>query len=85
MLDNDDKMYIGTYEGTLQLDLKKLQKSSFIPPIVFTKADIRKNDELSISSSILDNTLKLKADERNVSISFAALDFTNKNWNTPID
>lgn len=78
MLDNDDKMYIGTYEGTLQLDLKKLQKSSFIPPIVFTKADIRKNDKLSISSSILDNTLKLKADERNVSISFAALDFTNK-------
>ena len=78
VLDNDDKMYIGTYEGTLQLDLKKLQKSSFIPPIVFTKADIRKNDELSISSSILDNTLKLKADERNVSISFAALDFTNK-------
>ena len=78
VLDNDDKMYIGTYEGTLQLDLKKLQKSSFIPPIVFTKADIRKNDKLSISSSILDNTLKLKADERNVSISFAALDFTNK-------
>ena len=74
VLDNDDKMYIGTYEGTLQLDLKKLQKSSFIPPIVFTKADIRKNDKLSI----LDNTLKLKADERNVSISFAALDFTNK-------
>lgn len=78
VLDNDDKMYIGTYEGTLQLDLKKLPKSSFIPPIAFTKADIRKNDELSISSSILNNTLKLKADERNISISFAALDFTNK-------
>ena len=71
-------MYIGTYEGTLQLVLNKLQKSSISPPKVFTKADIRKNDELSISSSILDNTLKLKADERNVSISFAALDFTNK-------
>lgn len=27
VLDNDDKMYIGTYEGTLQLDLKKLQKA----------------------------------------------------------
>jgi len=26
VLDNDDKMYIGTYEGTLQLDLKKTPK-----------------------------------------------------------
>lgn len=78
VMDNKNRMYLGTYEGALQIDLKQLKKSSFVPPIAFTGADIHHNDVLSKVSLISDNTLILKADERNVTISFAALDFTNK-------
>lgn len=78
VLDNRNRMYIGTYEGTLQLDLNNFSKSNFTPPIVFTQADIRKSDDLSKESLISDNTLVLRADERNVTITFSALDFTNR-------
>lgn len=78
VIDNENRIYLGTYEGALQIDLKQLKKSSFIPPIAFTKADIHQNDILSETVLISDNKLVLDADERNVTISFAALDFTNR-------
>ena len=73
----DDKngMYVALNRDVLYLHLDKLNKSSFIPHIVFTNASTGKNNKMGDSSPIVDQTLTLEKNERNVSITFAALDF----------
>lgn len=70
-------MYIGTDQGLVYIDLNKLQKSDFAPPIVFTKVKIQKKDNKSKLIPVIRNSLTLAEDERNITISFSALDFTN--------
>lgn len=77
VVDSKGQMYVGTHDGVLRLDLNRMKKSSFVPPIVFTGADIRADDVRRVST-IEGNVLTLKADERNMSVTFAALDFTNR-------
>ncbi len=69
-------LFLGTTSGLLTIDLKRLEKSDFIPPIMFTQATIRKdNKEQNIQPE--NNTLTLHKEERNVTITFSALDYTN--------
>lgn len=77
IIDKKQTMYLGTNHGALCVNLRQLQKSTFIPPIVFTKVDVRKDDSSFQTVSMVDNTLFLDKNERNVTISFAAIDFTN--------
>ena len=58
----DGTMVLGTSAGTLTLNPQSMVKSNFVPKIVFD----------------CDKTIDLKPDERDFSISFAALDY-NKN------
>lgn len=72
-------MYVALNRDVLYLDLDRLDKSRFVPPIVFTDISVGKNDKTGKSFSKVDQTLTLDKDERNVSITFAALDFTSSN------
>lgn len=77
IIDKQRLMYIGTNQGLVRIDLNKLKKSDFVPPIVFTKINVQKENNESKVVTATDRTLVLEKDERNVTISFAALDFTN--------
>ena len=77
VIDEEQTMYVGTSQGTLYVNLNRLRKSTFVPPIVFTKVSVRKDDSSSKKVPIIDNTLVLEKDERNATITFAALDFVN--------
>lgn len=77
VIDEEQTMYVGTSQGTLYVSLNRLRKSTFVPPIVFTKVSVRKDDSSSKKVPIIDNTLVLEKNERNATITFAALDFVN--------
>lgn len=77
VIDRQRLMYIGTNQGLVRIDLNKLKKSNFVPPIVFTKINVQKENNESKIVTAANRTLVLEKDERNVTISFAALDFTN--------
>lgn len=78
VLDRRYRMHVGTNEGVLVVNTNHLKKSAYVPPIVFTGVDIKKNDISSLSISYLhDDTLVLKKGERNLTIKFSALDYTN--------
>jgi len=77
VIDRQRLMYIGTNQGLVCIDLNKLKKSDFAPPIVFTKINVYKENNESKIVTATNRTLVLEKDERNVTISFTALDFTN--------
>ena len=51
---------------------EKISKRQFIPPIVFTKLAIQNN---AVNARIKDNSINLASDERDIAISFTALDY----------
>ena len=53
-------MYVALNRDVLYLHLDKLNKSSFIPHIVFTNASTGKNNKMGDSSPIVDQTLTLE-------------------------
>lgn len=73
--DKNNGMYVALNREVLYLDLDKLKKSQFAPHIVFTDVRTRKNYKQERSSPVTNRELTLEKDERNVSITFAALDF----------
>ena len=71
------KLVFGTDHGALCIDPDRVSKSSFIPPVVFS------NIEIYVDGSYRNQTLysgkrilELAPTERNIMISFAALDYT---------
>ena len=76
-IDQQGAMYIGTNQGVLRLRLYDLKKSSFVPRIVYAGVDIQ-NSNGTVSNSVLAaDSLVLGKKERNVTIAFSALDYTN--------
>ena len=76
-IDQQGAMYIGTNQGVLRLRLYDLKKSSFVPRIVYAGVDIQ-NSYGTVSNSVLAaDSLVLGKKERNVTIAFSALDYTN--------
>ena len=68
---------VGTSKGVMFFDPCKIQKKSFVPPIVFTDLFIQnKKSKLSLD----DNLIHLRSDERDISFGFAVLDY-NKTTN----
>ena len=70
-------MYIGTNQGVLRLRLYDLKKSSFVPRIVYAGVDIQNSDGTVSNSVLAADSLVLGKKERNVTIAFSALDYTN--------
>ena len=76
-IDRQGAMYIGTNQGVLRLRLYDLKKSSFVPRIVYTGVDIQNSDGTVSNSVLAADSLVLGKKERNVTIAFSALDYTN--------
>ena len=67
------QLLLGTDIGILRIFPEQLQKSSYVPPIVFTGLKIQgTSQDLDIDDL---KELKLKPSERNVTFQFAALDY----------
>lgn len=69
----NDKMIVGTDDGYFETNTKLLKKSNFKPAIHFTELAIQ-NQKKNIAIDDI-KELKLKPDERNISIKFASLDY----------
>ena len=76
-IDWQGAMYIGTNQGVLRLRLYDLKKSSFVPRIVYAGVDIQNSDGTVSNSVLAADSLVLGKKERNVTIAFSALDYTN--------
>ena len=76
-IDQQGTMYIGTNQGVLRLRLYDLKKSSFVPRIVYAGVDIQNSDGTVSNSVLAADSLVLGKKERNVTIAFSALDYTN--------
>ena len=76
-IDQQGAMYIGTNQGVLRLRLYDLKKSSFVPRIVYAGVDIQNSDGTVFNSVLAVDSLVLGKKERNVTIAFSALDYTN--------
>lgn len=76
-IDQQGAMYIGTNQGVLRLRLYDLKKSRFVPRIVYTGVDIQNSDGTVSNSGLITDSLVLGKKERNVTIAFSALDYTN--------
>ncbi len=78
VVDHDQNLLVGTSQGLIAINLASLRKSDFRPPIVFTQVNVESADNnLRHSMPVIDNKLSLGRNERNMNISFAALDYTN--------
>lgn len=77
VIDKQGGLYVGTAHGTLRLDTKKIGKSDIVPSLVFTQIQIPGTDGRDIIKSIMGDTLVLSPQQRNISLTFAALDYTN--------
>lgn len=76
VVDRSGNMYVGCNEGALRIDLEQLKKTAYAPNIAFTSFNIQKRGGISVRNSLVNDTLTLEPDERNITVSFAALDFT---------
>ncbi len=78
LVDTGGNLLFGTTNGALRILTDRIQHSTFVPPIVFTGISIQQGKNKTIRKKLLDKEgLVLARDERNVSISFAALDYSN--------
>lgn len=69
------RWWFGLVDGSVVLDLDKLMMQRYVPPIVLTGVTIEDGrEEHAVSRS---DTIMLGAHERNVRVSFAALDYIN--------
>ena len=78
MLLSSGKLLLGSLYGALCIIPDELHKSDFVPPIVFSHLDIYQNNtsrRQDIYSN--DEAQYLQPDERNFTITFAALDYVN--------
>ena len=75
LLLSDGRWLIGTMEGAFTLAPQQMQRTPFVPNIVLTGISIQ-NGKSDLAVNELD-TLLLSPSERNLTIHFAALDYTN--------
>lgn len=71
----DGRWLFGMQDGAFYLNMKNLRKSKYTPPIALTSIAIQ--DKLPVMAVNHLDTLTLQPDERNVTISFAALDYAD--------
>lgn len=72
-----DNMVLATSSGTINFRCRKMQKESFIPPIVFRSVQFH-NEQAEADNYLptpMGDTLQIAANRRNLTIHFAALDY----------
>lgn len=78
VLSSSGKLVFGSMFGALCVTPDELYKSSFVPPIVFSHLDIYLNNSTCRRDIHYGNLVQnLSANERNFTITFAALDYVN--------
>ncbi|TJZ61766.1 response regulator [Sphingobacterium olei] len=75
--DPDGNIIFGTTDGALRVLTDRMLRSTFVPPIVFSAIRIQRQDIQEERNVDENGILMLAEDERNISVSFAALDYTN--------
>ena len=75
LMTDEGQWLLGAAEEALLLDTGKMQRKTFVPPLVLTSIAIQ-NGQDNLAADELD-TLRLTPAERTLSIRFAALDYTN--------
>lgn len=66
------EFYIGTSRGFMSFAPSQIVKRSFCPPVVFTDLYIQ---NIPSNQRLRNDTIRLEADERGISLNFAALDY----------
>ncbi len=74
-LDADDHLVFATDGGVMRVDPRKMVKSDYVPPVVLTELRVN-GKRLSADADELEQ-LSLRPSERNLSVRFAALDYTH--------
>lgn len=72
---SDGRWLFGLHDGGMVIDLDGMETGSYVPRIAVTAVSIE-NRQDSLAVTAID-TITLKADERNLTIRFAALDYTD--------
>ena len=72
----EDQWLLGVADGAVAVNLNDLKQIGYVPPIVVTDVAIEGRNVLHIPQST--DTIILSPGERNVTVTFAALDYTSK-------
>lgn len=72
-----DRMVLATSSGTVHFECKRLQKDSFVPPLVFGGIQFHSEQEGGNTNPqpLMGDSLTIPADRRDLTIYFAALDY----------
>lgn len=70
-----DKMVLATSSGTIDFECQRLQKDSFVPPLVFGSIQYHNEQEENNTFTLMGDSLQIPADRRDLTIYFAALDY----------
>ena len=73
----DGRTIFGLQDGAFTIRLSEIQKSTFVPPIALTSLSVENGPENRAVNSL--DTLTLTPTERNITIRFAALDYSVEN------
>lgn len=77
IIDATGNLIFGSTNGALRLLTDQIERSTFVPPIVFTYASIQLEDTQEERKLGDHSPFVLAKEERNVTVSFAALDYAN--------
>ncbi|MEP0418029.1 MAG: two-component regulator propeller domain-containing protein [Cyclobacteriaceae bacterium] len=78
---SSDLYVIGSNNGLVFFDPNELKTDQYVPPVLLTGLEVLGEEDtiayLNPSTLLVDGSLRLKYDNSNIRISFAALDYTN--------
>lgn len=77
MIGPDDVATIPMGYSVMRLDLASLAKSTYTPAIVFTGATFHSGNNPAEAIDLHNRTLSLSPDQRNISVTFSALDYVD--------
>ena len=75
MINARNQIVFGTDKGFIEISSKEMQKSSYIPPIVFTGLKVQGQSSVIAIDDL--EELRLTPSQRNVTFQFAALDYVD--------
>ncbi len=77
VIDGNGIASMGSGDAVLQVDLRNIKKSDYAPNIVFYEALLQGKGGSEMTVRIDDDRLTLEPEYRNITVSFAALDYSN--------
>ena len=77
VVDSDGKATLALINGLLNVDLTALKKSDYVPVVHFYDGEVSTDDGRMEQIPVSEDGLELGPDRRNITITFAALDYGN--------